>query len=108
MPDLMGQHWSDLVRFDHIALVGVLHYRVEFSILVNTVIRREKPDCICVELPHALRKEIISGIRRLPHHSVILYQTASRENAVLILEGSDGVQEAVRSRIGTRYSPAVH
>jgi len=95
----MGQHWSDLVRFDHITLVGVLHYRVEFSILVNTVIRREKPDCICVELPHALRKEIVSGIRRLPHHSVILYQTASKENAVLILEGSDGVQEGVRSAL---------
>lgn len=96
MAHLMGQRWSDLVRYENVVLVGVLHYRVEFSIAVNTMIRNEKPDCICVELPHALRNEIISGIRQLPHHSVILYETAQHENAVLIIEGSDGIQEAVR------------
>ena len=96
MPDLMGQNWSDLIRVGGITLVGVLHYRTEFAILVNTLIRKESPDCVCVELPNALRKEIVPGLRRLPHHSVILYQTAAKENAVLILEGSDGVQEAAR------------
>ncbi len=95
----MGQNWSDLVRFGNITLIGVLHYRVEFSVLVNTYVRNEKPDCICVELPNALRNEIISGVRRLPHHSVILYETAEKENAVLIMEGSDGVQEAARSAL---------
>ncbi len=99
MPQLMGQNWSDLVRFGNITLIGVLHYRVEFSVLVNTYVRNEKPDCICVELPNALRNEIISGVRRLPYHSVILYETAEKENAVLIMEGSDGVQEAARSAL---------
>jgi hypothetical protein len=97
LPHLMGQNWSDPVRFENITLIGVLHYRVEFSVLVNTFIRNEKPDCICVELPHALRHEIASGVRRFPYHSVILYETAAKENAVLLLEGSDGVQETVRS-----------
>jgi hypothetical protein len=95
----MGQNWSDLARFDNITLVGVLHYRVEFAVTVNKVIREEKPDCICVELPNALRKEIMSAVRRLPYHSVILYQTAEKQNAVLIMEGSDGVQEAARSAL---------
>jgi hypothetical protein len=95
----MGQNWSDLVRFDNITLIGVLHYRVEFSVVVNTYIRTEKPDVVCVELPHALRNEIASSLRRLPYHSVILYETASQENAVLIMEGSDGVQEAARSAL---------
>ena len=99
MPHLMGQNWSDIVRFENITLAGVLHYRVEFSVLVRTLISQEKPDCICVELPHALRDEIISGTRTLPYHSVILYETASKESAVLILEGSDGTQEAVRSAL---------
>jgi len=99
VPPLMGQRWSDLIRFQNITLVGVLHYRIEFSILVNTVIRNEKPDCICVELPNALYKEITTALRGLPHHSVILYQTAANENAALILEGSDGVQEAARSAL---------
>ncbi len=97
MPHLMGQRWSDLVRYENITLAGVLHYRVEFSVAINTLIRNDRPDCICVELPHALRKEIISGIRQLPHHSAILYETAENLNSVLIMEGSDGVQEAVRS-----------
>jgi hypothetical protein len=92
----MGQNWSDVLRFGNITLVGVLHYRVEFAVGVHAFIRNEKPDCVCVELPHSLRQEIISGIRQLPHHSVILYETAEKENAVLVLEGSDGVQEAVR------------
>lgn len=92
----MGQNSSDLVRFENITLVGVLHYRIEFSVLVHRIVEQEQPDCICVELPHALRNEIGSGIRRFPHHSVILYETALKENAVLILEGSDGVQEAAR------------
>lgn len=99
MPSLMGQNWSDLVRFDNVTLLGVVHYRMEFSVVVNTVIRREKPDCICVELPNALRKEISAGLRQLPHHSVILYQTAAEENAALILEGSDGIQEAARGAL---------
>jgi hypothetical protein len=92
----MGQRWSDLVRYGNITFVGVLHYRIEFSVLVNTVIRNERPDCICVELPHALHKEIALALRQLPYHSVILYQTSTNENAVLITEGSDGVQEAAR------------
>jgi hypothetical protein len=99
VPHLMGQNWSDLIRFENITLMGVLHYRVEFSVAVNRVIRLERPDCICIELPHPLRKEIVAGLRQLPYHSVILYQTAQKENAVLILEGSDGVQEAARSAL---------
>ncbi len=43
LPHLMGQNWSDLVRFENVTLIGVLHYRVEFSVLVNTFIRNEKP-----------------------------------------------------------------
>jgi len=95
----MGQNWSDVIRYENITLLGVLHYRIEFSVLVNRFIRNEKPDCICVELPHGLRREIATGVRRFPYHSVILYETAAKENAVLMLEGSDGVQEAVRSAL---------
>ena len=95
----MAQNWSDVVQHDNITLIGVLHYRIEFAVLVNTYIRREKPDCICVELPHALRRHVAEGLRALPHHSVILYETAQNENAVLIVEGSDGIQEAARSAI---------
>ena len=93
MAHLMAQNWSDLITFDNITFIGVLHYRIEFSVLVNTYIQNERPDCVCVELPHALRNDIIMGLHRLP------YETAQNENAVLIMEGSDGVQEAARSAL---------
>lgn len=93
----MAQNWSDAIRFENITFLGVMHYRIEFAVLAHLLIRDLKPDCICVELPHGLRHEIASGIRGFPYHSVILYETAGKENAVLMLEGSDGVQEAVRS-----------
>ncbi len=99
MPHLMGLRWSDAVRFRNITLVGVLHYRVEFSVAVNRIIEAERPDCICVELPHALRNELTAGLKQLPYHSVILYQTAEKFNSVLIMEGSDGVQEAARNAL---------
>ena len=99
MPHSMGQNLSDLVRFENITLIGVLHYRVEFAVLVNSYIRNERPDCICVELPQALRSHLVSALGRLPHHSVILYETAQQQNAVLIVEGTDGIQEAARSAL---------
>jgi hypothetical protein len=95
----MGRNWPDVLRVDEITLVGVVHYRIESSVAVNTLIREERPACVCVQLPNALRRDITIGLRRLPHHSVILYQTADKENAVLIIEGSDGVQEAARSAL---------
>jgi hypothetical protein len=47
----------------------------------------------------SLRDEIIAAVRRLPYHSAILYQTAEKLNSVLVIEGADGVQEAVRSAL---------
>ncbi len=96
MAHSMGQNSSDLVRFRNITLVGVVHYRIEFSVLVHSYIRKERPDCICVELPNALRSHIVSALGQLPYHSVILYETAEKENGVLIIEGADGIQEAAR------------
>ncbi|MFH1112778.1 MAG: hypothetical protein V1792_02550 [Pseudomonadota bacterium] len=96
MAHSMGQNSSDPVRFRNITLLGVVHYRIEFSVLVHSYIGKERPDCICVELPNALRPHIAGALGRLPYHSVILYETAEKENAVLIVEGSDGIQEAAR------------
>ncbi len=99
MSHMMGQDWSDIVKFENITLIGALHYRVEFAVLTRNYILHEHPDCICVEMPHGLRNEITSAVRKLPQHSVIIYETSEQENSVLIIEGSDGVLEAIRSGI---------
>lgn len=104
MANLMGQNWYDLLRFQNVTLFGVLHYRVEFAIGVHTFIRHERPDHICLELPYGLRNEVISGVKRLPYHSIILYETSESENAVLVVEGSDGILEALRSALAENIS----
>ncbi len=97
MPHLMGRNWSDLIKYNNVTLIGIMHYRIEFSVLVRNYVLHEKPDCICVELPQSLRKEVIQAVNQFPQHSVIIYETAAKENSVLIMEGSDGILEAVRS-----------
>ncbi|MGB9615989.1 MAG: hypothetical protein ACPL7J_01590 [Desulfomonilaceae bacterium] len=95
----MAQKSSDLVRVGNVILVGVVHYRIEFAVLVRKVISQESPDCVCVELPHALSAHVSEAIRGLPYHSVIIHQAASNQTSVLIVEGSDGIVEAARSAI---------
>ena len=95
----MAQKSSDLVRVDNVILVGVVHYRIEFAVLVRKVISQERPDCVCVELPHALSSYVAEAVRGLPYHSVIIHQAASNQASVLIIEGSDGIVEAARSAL---------
>ncbi len=94
---MMGQRWSDVVRVGRISLVGSLDYRSEFACQVRSLILRERPDVICVEAPVALREQIVTAVKRLPFHSVIIYGNDNDQYMGLIIEGSDGIFEAVRS-----------
>jgi hypothetical protein len=96
---MMGQRWFDVVRSRTIALVGSIDYRIEFATEVRSLILNEKPDVICVELPLSLRENILEGVRHLPYHSVIIYGNEANQYSGFIVEGSDGVFEAVRSGI---------
>ncbi len=94
---MMGQRWSDVVRVGRISLVGSLDYRSEFACQVRSLILRERPDVICVEAPVALREQIVTAVKRLPFHSVIVYGNDNDQYMGFIIEGSDGILEAVRS-----------
>jgi len=94
---MMGQRWSDVVRVGRISLVGSLDYRIEFACQVRSLILHERPDVICVEAPVALREHIVTAVGRLPYHSVIIYGNDDNQYTGLIIEGSDGIFEAVRS-----------
>ncbi len=94
---MMGQRWSDVVRVGRISLVGSLDYRSEFACQVRSLVLHERPDVICVEAPVALREQIITAVKRLPYHSVIIYGNDNDQYMGLIIEGSDGIFEAVRS-----------
>jgi hypothetical protein len=95
----MAQKSSELIRIGNVTLVGVVHYRVEFAVLVNRVIQAESPDCVCIEMPQGLQSQVSDAVGRLPYHSVIIHQSQAQETSVLIIEGSDGVLEAARSAL---------
>lgn len=94
---MMGQRWSDVVRVGSITLVGSIDYRVEFACQVYSLVRHEKPGIICVDAPVALRDHIVTAVNRLPYHSVIIFGNDTNQYTGLIIEGSDGIFEAVRS-----------
>ncbi|MFA6224027.1 MAG: hypothetical protein WC647_17130 [Desulfomonilaceae bacterium] len=94
---MMGRRWSDVVRVGRVSLVGSIDYRVEFACQVRSFILNEQPDLVCVEAPVALREQIVTAVRRLPYHSVIIYGNANDQYTGLIIDGSDGIIEAVRS-----------
>ena len=95
----MAQKSSDLIRIGNIILVGIINYRIEFALLVRKVFQQEHPDCVCVELPQGLHNHIADAVLQLPYHSVIIHQAPSRETSALVVEGSDGIIEAVRTAI---------
>lgn len=94
---MMAQRWFDVVRVGRISLIGSIDYRVEFACQVRSFIQRERPDLICVEAPISLREQIVAAVSRLPYHSVIIYGNEKDQYTGLIVEGSDGIFEAVRS-----------
>lgn len=97
MSHLMGHRWFDVLKHENVAFVGSTPYAIEFAVQVRNYVLEEKPDLICVEAPNSLREQITDSIKKLPFHSVIIFQTSEDENGVWIVEGSDGVIEAVRS-----------
>jgi len=96
---MMGQRWFDVVRSGTITLVGSIDYRIEFATQVRSLVLREKPNVICVESPVSLRENILEGVRQLPYHSVIIYGNDSNQYSGFIIEGSDGIFEAIRSGV---------
>lgn len=97
MSHLMGHRWFDVTKSENVTFVGCHAYAVEYAVQIRNLILSDRPDVICVEAPHSLRDQFLSSVRKLPYHSVIIFQTHNDENGVWIIEGSDGVVEAVRS-----------
>lgn len=93
----MGQRWFDVLKSHNVTFMGCHPYAVEYAVQTRKLILSEKPDAICVEAPNSLREQIMDSVRRLPFHSVVIFQTSEDENGVWIVEGSDATVEAVRS-----------
>ncbi|MGH9719567.1 MAG: hypothetical protein ACRD8O_05105 [Bryobacteraceae bacterium] len=74
--------------------------RMEFAALVRSVIFKQKPRVVAVELPSSLEAVFRQAVARLPELSVIFYSAGDEDEAVYFpVEPADPFTEAVRSAI---------
>jgi hypothetical protein len=91
------------IRQGRLLLLPVVHYRMEFAVLVRRLILERAPAVVAVELPQTLEEPFLRAVARLPRLSVVLYP-AKGERVYLPVEVTDPMVEALRTagEIGAR------
>lgn len=79
-----------------IALVPILHGRVECCAAVREAFERIRPEAVGVELPHTLTPHVLRGVERLPSVSAVQFQSNDERTAYLLLEPVEPLVEALR------------
>lgn len=79
-----------------VAVLPVLHGRLEFAWMVRKAIEKLTPAALAVELPESLSEPIRRAVARLPLLSVIEYPDGSGRPVYLPIEPADALVEAVR------------
>ena len=74
----------------------IVHGSMPFALAVREVFFRERPDCVAVELPHALAAYVERAIGRLPLLSVLRRDSGGGDADFLLIEPCDGIVEALR------------
>ncbi len=79
-----------------IALVPILHGRVECCAAVREAFERIQPEAVGVEYPHTLTPHVLRGVKRLPSVSAVQFQHQDQRPAYLLLEPVEPLVEALR------------
>ncbi|MBF0549007.1 MAG: hypothetical protein HQK60_00600 [Deltaproteobacteria bacterium] len=80
---------------ENIYLLPILHGRMEFAVEVARVFKSYRPQAVAVEFPPTIQAQVMAGVARMPHLSVILYPDEGG-HVFLFLEPTDGQVEALR------------
>ncbi len=81
----------------NIHAIPIVHYNMEMAKQVCCVFQHLQPDCIAVELPENMEKEMLHAASRLPDISVVVARTEGREPIYYMSEPCDASLEALRS-----------
>ncbi len=87
---------NEAIEWRNTRFVPIIHNRVEFAAEVRRQFHEFRPDCIAVEYPATLRKQILEAAARLPFLSVVYYPEEDGGLIYLLVEPTDGQVEAIR------------
>ncbi len=99
-PDPLGLSRDELAELGlllpGVAVLPILHGRLEFAWMVRKAIEKLTPAALAVELPDSLGDAVHRAVGRLPLLSVVEYADASGRPVYLPIEPADALVEAVR------------
>jgi hypothetical protein len=87
------------IQNGHIYAVPIIHYNMETASQVKLAFDTLKPDCVAVELPETLQKQLIHGASRLPDISLIVTESQDKTPLYFLCEPCDAAFEAIRSAL---------
>lgn len=88
----------------NIYAIPVLHYRMEFAILVRQAFQRLNPDCVAVELAETMQLQLLHAASRLPDISVAVTYDNTQTPLIYMCEPCDPCFEALRSALESQQS----
>ncbi|MBW1953860.1 MAG: hypothetical protein JRI66_12405 [Deltaproteobacteria bacterium] len=94
------------IPFQHLALVPVLHGRLECALLVRRAFDQYQPQAVAVELPPTVQTAVRQAVQRLPLLSVVYYEESDGRLVYFPIEPTDPLIEAIR--LGQEHSLPVH
>lgn len=87
---------SPAIPYHNLALLPILHGRLECAVLVRLAFFQHQPQALAVELPPTLQAAVLRAVQRLPLLSVIYYEESDGRLVYLPIEPTDPLVEAVR------------
>ncbi|WP_068467742.1 hypothetical protein [Candidatus Protochlamydia phocaeensis] len=85
------------IQKGHLYALPIIHYNMEMASQVKLAFDQLKPDCVAVELPETMERQMLHAASRLPDISLVI--TYNQEHAPLyfMCEPCDPIFEALRS-----------
>lgn len=96
---------ENIINYKNLYIIPSYHNRITFSLFVREVFARVKPDAVAVELPENIKDHIITGVKRLPKLSLIVYNDELfNEYLYVPIDPCDSMIEGLRLAINYNRS----
>jgi hypothetical protein len=87
------------IKYKNIYAIPLIHYNMEIAAQVKFAFDYLKPDCVAVELPESMQKQMIHAASRLPDLSLIVTENQEKTPLYFFCEPCDGAFEGLRSAL---------
>ncbi|RLA89331.1 MAG: hypothetical protein DRG58_05400 [Deltaproteobacteria bacterium] len=84
------------IPYQDLALVPILHGRLECALLVRQAFAQYQPQALAVELPPTVQAAVLRAVARLPLLSVVYYEESDGRLVYFPIEPTDPLIEALR------------